>query len=850
MADPNLLLIAALERRGSLTPEQAAAERAKYLPAPTPKRDPLTQLREYADSLLAAGDITPQTHRASLAAMPRSRGAVNESPASPLDGMVAARPLVEAGLDPLDVDSEGQVKRERWAGKDPQTVLDEIALYNPDASQHLNNLLRLCLPGNLDITAYRVVGGKRTEQLDEDATQDLRDWALAPDRIGRIYGGSIQAIALVQLRTLITTGALAAELEPTKALDDIEDVYPVYPYAVEIDVRGSRVYWTYKPKQGPKVDLNPNQFIYLPLDPQLKQPHGVPLMLPALETHFMLTEVLRSFVRVARNHGWARLGVKVLYSVCYDAACQALGMSPDTPEDPEALYTYLKRYLTQIQTEYQRLDPDSAWIHWDWAEPDTIGADHSAQSIDPEKAVKAIEQVHITAIKALPTTLGRQYGNALSTAGSIEYKLYVQTAEALRGVLHTFLSWVCTQRLRLQGREAYAVVTQPEIRKDELAVEADAFLKRVTGYQLAVAAGFTDNEQAALDLFGKAPASPVALAPPAAAALAYEGLEGLRVTAAQRVSLEDVAASTDFYEYLRERASPSDRKALGILDAVQIGTPARMLRGLRADGDEDEGEGVWAYNRRTHRYRTPDGRYASSAQVRGYLDGYLADIERRNVEATQRLADGSLSKAKYLQEARERVQEAHITARAMAVGGRSVMGRADLAAIDVGYGRDIRALQKLAQQLEDGDITPAQAVARSQQIGQATVLRTYDIGAREVRSQDSWEEGRRVLTSGVEHCRTCLSEAADGWVPIDKLGAIGATDCGGNDKCSFDYRYRRGSASPERGQPFPTEQEYVAILQGQLAAGMFVRGIDILPPSTRTLQTLARSNGRGSAKVH
>lgn len=846
MADVNLQLIDGLLRRGTITEAEAEAYRSALQPAAPPPaerrtrgpQDPLAQIQAVAKAQAQA----------------RAAGAVNVTPASPLEGMVAGRPLVGHGLEGIDVDREGIATRLKASGKNPQEVLDEISLYNPDASQHISNLLRLCLPGNLVITAYRVVGGKRTKVVDEEATEDIRDWALSPDRIGRVYGGGLQALGIVQLRTLITAGALAAELEPTATLDDIQDVHPVYPLVVDTMVKGRDVFWVYRHKgAGDPTILSPTQFIYIPLDPLLKQPHGVPMFLPALETHFMLTEVLRSFVRAARNQGWSRLGVKVLYSVCYDAACQALGMSPDQPEDPEALYEYLGRYLTKIQTEYQKLDPDSAWIHWDWAEPDTVGADHAGQSLDPEKAIKAIEQVHISALKALPTTLGRQWGNALSSAGSIEYKLYAATGEALRSALHTFASWVCTQRLRLQGREAYAVVTQPEIRKDELGIEADAFLKRVTGYQLAVAAGFTDNERAALDLFGAPPAAPGPVAPPPSAEsmrdIEYQDeLSTLRVPAIpaedQRVTAQDVERSTDFYDYLRQRGSPASRKALGILEATQI-SPARSLllggSGTRADEGEDEGDG-WAYNRRTHRYRTPDGRYASPGQIRGYLDEYLGDIAARNAEATRQLAEGGISQARYLQETRERLKEAHITARAMAVGGRSVMGRADLAAIDVGYGRDIRALQRMAGRLEDGVITPAQAVGQSMQYGQASVRRTFDTGAREVRANDTWEQGRRVLTPGAEHCDTCLREAAASWVGIDRLGAIGATDCGGNDACSFEYRYRPSKASPDSrgmGQPFPSHYEYLALVRRQLAAGEYVRGVS--PPFLQEGRTVTIS---------
>ncbi len=48
-------------------------------------------------------------------------------------------------------------------------------------------------------------------------------------------------------------------------------------------------------------------------------------------------------------------------------------------------------------------------------------------------------------------------------------------------------------------------------------------------------------------------------------------------------------------------------------------------------------------------------------------------------------------------------------------------------------------------------------------------------------------EERRMLGKA-EHCRGCLAAAAQGWVPIGTLPAIGDTECKVNCHCQFIYR--------------------------------------------------------------
>jgi len=252
---------------------------------------------------------------------------------------------------------------------------------------------------------------------------------------------------------------------------------------------------------------------------------------------------------------------------------------------------------------------------------------------------------------------------------------------------------------------------------------------------------------------------------------------------------------------------------------------------VRQDEDEDASKG-WRYNRRRHRYRLPNGRFASTQQAREYLDGYLRDVQDRNARETERYYRGEIGQDEYLAGMRQRLRDGHITARAMGVGGRSAMSRRDLAAINQHYKADTRYAHRLAALVEAGEISEAEAVRRSKLYAGGRMRRQLDQGMRDVRGEDGWEQGRRVLQAGAKHCSTCLNEAAQGWLPINRCGAIGATDCQAADRCYFDYRYSPHKTVPSRGIPWPDQDEYRKIVRRKLRQGVQLRGVATAIPTT------------------
>ena len=53
---------------------------------------------------------------------------------------------------------------------------------------------------------------------------------------------------------------------------------------------------------------------------------------------------------------------------------------------------------------------------------------------------------------------------------------------------------------------------------------------------------------------------------------------------------------------------------------------------------------------------------------------------------------------------------------------------------------------------------------------------------------DGYDEARRVLEPGADHCEDCEDYANDGWMPIDEIPEIGDSQCMTRCRCEIEYR--------------------------------------------------------------
>ena len=154
-----------------------------------------------------------------------------------------------------------------------------------------------------------------------------------------------------------------------------------------------------------------------------------------------------------------------------------------------------------------------------------------------------------------------------------------------------------------------------------------------------------------------------------------------------------------------------------------------------------------------------------------------------------KLTSNKITLAQWQISMREVVKTTHIQLYLVGKGGPALMTKIDYGKLGASLKKEYKFLDAFARDVRDGKLSPAGISLRCSMYGSASLLADYELG-RFYAQKDAGKKEKRRLTSGDSHvCETCRSEAAQGWVPIDKPGWIlGQTACRMGDRCGFEYR--------------------------------------------------------------
>ena len=422
----------------------------------------------------------------------RARAAVA---ASKSKGMVAGRATRAAGLETQGTGLWSLVGRSLGNSRDVLQQIRHIRDYNPDAALAVWNTLRLANPGH-SVHVYQQRPGPDGEPVvDKEGARIVEDLAA---RVGSEYGGGLDTLVDVLNLTLMTQGAVAAELELSDNLREVLDYCPVDPRWIEfaVDDETGKVVPVVS-SYGQVKRINVNQFRYIPLDPDVDDPHGRSPMWTTLEIIFFQQEVLRDLKAVMHNQGYPRIDVAVLEEIVVQNTPEHL----KAPGREDEFRTWVDGFLSDLQTTYNGLHPDDTFIHWDWVKVGYVGATNGTGSVDVARVIQVIDTQMVAALKQLPILLGRNEG-ATTTHATVQWQIYVAGIEALQRRTKRIVEWLHNTALRVYGRQSYARVEFDEIRKSDRKAEAEAERIETETLVTKVLAGWMDNDEAAVESVG------------------------------------------------------------------------------------------------------------------------------------------------------------------------------------------------------------------------------------------------------------------------------------------------------------------------------------------------------------
>lgn len=254
----------------------------------------------------------------------------------------------------------------------------------------------------------------------------------------------------------------------------------------------------------------------------------------------------------------------------------------------------------------------------------------------------------------------------------------------------------------------------------------------------------------------------------------------------------------EFNEWARENAPTFD----GMLDAVVVSSEGQQNGRARATRADDPVAGAWQWDEHLARWRYPAkepgrlGRLLPPGRADSLMERRLDARRKEALAATDRLLDGRATPAQWQRALRDIAKATHLEARMIAAGGRHNMSFTDYGAVGGRLSAENRIIGSIGEQVQAGELSPAQIRQVVAGRYEANVRETYRRGREAVHTRAGYAEERNLLEPGAEHCAGCMAETDRGWVAIGAIRPIGARDCSRNCKCRLEFRVSEDASTP------------------------------------------------------
>lgn len=544
------------------------------------------------------------------------------------------------------------------------------------------------------------------------------------------------------------------------------------------------------------VDLNRPTIMYVPVDPLPGSPYGRPLAAPALFSSLFLLGLLHDLRRVVAQQGYPRLDLAVSLERLMAA------MPADLEADSEALKNWVAATISEVQTVFNGLQPDDAYIHTDVVTVNRpVGAVDASSLGGVDGLIKSLERMLTRALKTMPLLMADTAGASEANANR-QWEVHAAGIKSLQHLAENLLSRLLTLALQAQGLPATVEFRFAELRAAEMLRDAQTENLQIANARAKYDAGWTSQDEAAEAVTGHAAdvPEPRVVAEGGAGGLATVNPEpgsNRRVpklgtarrsvpklgttpspVAGVRVKIIPEGAAEPLPEVPDEVAlTDADvRRAIdawdalmpayaGLLEAVVLGQEdwdeqdrARRV-GRRAYGDESP----WEWDQPSKRYRnTETGRYMGSRQMLPLRDEFIDAQKAATGDLADRLAAGEITTNRYVEEMRGLIKTTYLDEYALAHGGRNNMTSRDFGIVGNMCRDQYGYLNNFAGEINAGELSPAQIRAR---------------GRMYIESASQAYERAQAEVRGIRGPNALPAYPGDG-----------STACRTNCRCSWEYR--------------------------------------------------------------
>lgn len=399
----------------------------------------------------------------------------------------------------------------RNAGLDDQTLsrlspwklIELLADVSPDVSRALWDFLRMCNPG---WKAQAVLADGETPAPQK--AQDALDGIL---KTFKTLYGSVDTIINRMFITVYLRGAFFAEIVFAPDGRTVADFATPDPVIVRFKeqtdpIRG--VYWQLGQfsNTGQFDALDRETIRYIPLDPFPGPPFGRSPASPALFSSIFSLMLLHDLRRVVAQQGYPRLDIEVLLD-------EVIKMMPDDlADDPAAFVEWTGKLIAQVKDAYSALQPDDTYIHTSAVKLNRpIGAVDSSSLGAVDGIIRAVERMTIRGLKTMPLLMGVNEGVS-ETHARYQWEIYTSAISSIQHLCESIVEELLGFALRAQGVQAQVQFRFDQLRVAEDLVDEQVLQLKITNNTAMYNQGWVDQDEAAQNVVGHAPAQEKPLA--------------------------------------------------------------------------------------------------------------------------------------------------------------------------------------------------------------------------------------------------------------------------------------------------------------------------------------------------
>ena len=383
-------------------------------------------------------------------------------------------------------------------GTSTKSTIRDLAKVSPDLSGSVWAYQRLVVTRDFSAVARNQDG-----TINPEATRALQSLVARFNYLTDYSEGfsgvsSIHAVAEALAKELRVEGSCSLELVLDKARLP-NRLVPVSTSQLDfMEAKDGSTYPVQKATSG-DIPLDIPTFFYEVLDQDLLTAYSDSPMEASLQAVLADTEFYNDLRRVIKRALHPRLKAVV------DSEKFRAGMPADVAGDPDAAEEYQNKFMADIESTVNDLDPDDALVSFDSITFDYLNNGNITLNREYE-AVQAINNAKMaTGAKAPPAVLG--HGSGSTNIASTEAMLFIRYCEGVHNKINSILSRALTLGLRLLGLDVYAVFEFERIDlRPALELEAHRAMKQSRILEL-LSIGLISDEEAAIQLTGELPAN-------------------------------------------------------------------------------------------------------------------------------------------------------------------------------------------------------------------------------------------------------------------------------------------------------------------------------------------------------